>query len=103
MEEKRRTVRSHHPLDPVSASRTPNASSEPPFKTRYATHSFASSGFLSPFPILRHCQLDSSLSRAFVFTLLLPSPPHCHILSCVFPFTDLLFTYLHTLALLTPA
>ncbi|KAL7064364.1 hypothetical protein AAHC03_05644 [Spirometra sp. Aus1] len=41
LEEKRRTVRSHQPLDPVSASRTPNASSEPPFKTRYATHSFA--------------------------------------------------------------
>lgn len=39
---RRRKARTlHHPTDPVSASRSPNAKVEPPYKTRYATHSFA--------------------------------------------------------------
>ncbi|KAM7537643.1 hypothetical protein Aperf_G00000073652 [Anoplocephala perfoliata] len=39
---RRKTATLHHPIDPVSASRSPNAKVEPPYKTRYTTHSFAS-------------------------------------------------------------
>lgn len=38
---RRKKTRTAHLLDPVSASRSPNAKVEPPYKTRYATHSFA--------------------------------------------------------------
>ncbi|KAA3682063.1 actin-binding LIM protein [Paragonimus westermani] len=39
--EQKRRSRSHQFLDPVSASRSPNAATEPLFKPRYATHQFA--------------------------------------------------------------
>lgn len=48
--ESKRRSRSQTYLDPVSASRTPNASVEPSFKPRYATHQFAltNRGTISP-------------------------------------------------------
>ncbi|KAL5963462.1 Actin-binding LIM protein 1 [Taenia solium] len=46
--ERRRKTRTAHLLDPVSASRSPNAKVEPPYKTRYATHSFAYRPYRQP-------------------------------------------------------
>ncbi|GAA49600.1 actin-binding LIM protein 1 [Clonorchis sinensis] len=40
--EQKRRSRSHQLLDPISASRSPNAAVEPLYKPRYSTHQFAS-------------------------------------------------------------
>ncbi|CDS42138.1 actin binding lim protein 1 [Echinococcus multilocularis] len=57
----RRKTRTAHLLDPVSASRSPNAKVEPPYKTRYATHSFASPSRESQRSSVSPHRLDYSL------------------------------------------
>ncbi|VDK38744.1 unnamed protein product [Taenia asiatica] len=59
--ERRRKTRTAHLLDPVSASRSPNAKVEPPYKTRYATHSFASPSRESQRSSVSPHRLDHSL------------------------------------------
>ncbi|KAL5110494.1 Actin-binding LIM protein 1 [Taenia crassiceps] len=59
--ERRRKTRTAHLLDPVSASRSPNAKVEPPYKTRYATHSFASPSRESQRSSVSSHRLDHSL------------------------------------------
>ncbi|EUB62524.1 Actin-binding LIM protein [Echinococcus granulosus] len=58
---RRKKTRTAHLLDPVSASRSPNAKVEPPYKTRYATHSFASPSRESQRSSVSPHRLDYSL------------------------------------------
>uniref|UniRef100_A0A5K3FMI5 HP domain-containing protein n=1 Tax=Mesocestoides corti TaxID=53468 RepID=A0A5K3FMI5_MESCO len=72
VEEDRKHGRDGSPdLDPISASRSPNASFEPPYSTRYTNHRFASP---SRFTLRRHPALNSPTGTDVFSTSPISSP-----------------------------